>query len=354
MKSELGKGDQLGKYTLQGDFRVAGGRSRIAFAKYGDKTWFVKEFLSPKYPTDSSPGSPKTKEYKRRMCEEFETHQLNIMSKTQSACCEDSNLVCAKELIRVGAKYYKISPYVDTSTLTPKQVSQLAFRDIQIILRSLVSSIRILHAKQIVHGDLKPDNILIKKTDSGIYTTKLIDFDDSYFSGEPPKDREAVVGTPEYYSPEVYRYITDEDEHIAGSTLTVQSDVYTLGLLFCEYLTGIRPSNGGDYAYTATLKGESLVLPISANLTHNLRQLIKNMLDNDPTQRPNIGEVFDALRRIDLSFDPKTMAEDTLAAKPTLKTRVGSAAATTSSTPTPVETSVRTAKPTLKGKLIRK
>ena len=46
----------------------------------------------------------------------------------------------------------------------------------------MAHSLRILHQSTYVHGDLKPDNILSKNT-TGDYTTKLIDFDNSYFAG---------------------------------------------------------------------------------------------------------------------------------------------------------------------------
>lgn len=300
----LGKGKYLGSYLLEEDFRVAGGRSRISFATKDGKKWFVKEFLSPKYPTDDSPGSQKTKEYKRKMCEEFENHQRKIMKVTNSACSEGSNLICAKDLIRCGSSYYKVSIYVDTKTMKPEDVSKLSFKEIIIVLRSLASSLRILHNNHIVHGDLKPENILIKKTDSGIYTTKLIDFDDSYFEKEPPVDRQSVVGTPEYYSPEVFNYISDEDDVVPGTTLTTKSDIYTLGIIFCEYLTGQRPVYDKSkyiYTYAATNAGESVSIPNNKNVNKELKSLLLSMLDKDPDKRPDILQVFNILKKIDIS-----------------------------------------------------
>jgi len=305
----LSKGQFIGQYRLLEDFRIAGGRSKISFAEAGGQRWFVKEFLSPKYPTDDSPGSARTKEYKRKQCEEFEQHQKKLMSVTRSACSMGSNLVCAKDLMRVGASYYKITEAIDTRTLSPSDVSKLSWREVIIILRSLVSSLRILHSNQIVHGDLKPENILIKKTDAGIYTTKLIDFDDSYFSGQPSTERESVVGTPEYYAPEVFNYIADEDERIAGSTLTCKADIYTLGLILCEYLTGERPrfdKKKYAYAYAATLAGETLDIPSGRYITHELRTLINRMLDVDSNKRPDVNEVFETLKKIDISSEPKS------------------------------------------------
>lgn len=303
----LSIGDYIGSYQLTEEFRVAGGRSRISFAEQGGKRWFVKEFLSPKYPTPDSPGSEKTKEYKRKMCETFETQQRKIMQLTRNACSSGSNLICAKELIRKNASYYKISEAVDTQTMQPEEVAQLPLKDILSILKSLCAGIRILHLNKIVHGDLKPENILIKKSEqTGAYYAKLIDFDDSYFSGEPNSDKESVVGTPEYYSPEVYAYITDEDDNIPGTALTCASDIYSLGLLFCEYLTGSRPlfDDKHRYAYMASYSGDILRIPDSPNVNDALLGLITVMLSKDFTKRPTVNTVIDELKRQDAMDSP--------------------------------------------------
>ena len=69
------------------------------------------------------------------------------------------------------------------------------------LLKTVAHSLKILHDLRIVHSDLKPSNVLIKRTELG-YTTKLIDFDSSYIAGNPPPPEE-IVGTMNYYSPEL-------------------------------------------------------------------------------------------------------------------------------------------------------
>lgn len=292
------KGDLVNGYLLTTDWKVVGGMSEIAFASKGGEEWFIKKFISPKYPTSDSPGSERVKEQKRRNCEEFEARQRELNERIGSKVSKGGNLVYAVDFFRVDTLYYKINEKIDASSIPICEICRLNNMDVMIILKSLVHSLRIMHRENIVHGDLKPDNILIKATATGAYTTKLIDFDDSFFSGLPPEDREQVVGTPEYYSPELFNYITDEDGEISGSTLTTKSDIFALGVIFCEYLTGSKPiiPEGYDGTYSAVLDGKIISYRESTHLTSTLQNLLNSMLQLDAAKRPSIDEVFDVLK----------------------------------------------------------
>ena len=68
------KGEVINGYTILKDFVVAGGMSKVSFAEKGGKEYFIKEFLTPKYPLPDSPGSEKMKAQSRIACEAFEKH----------------------------------------------------------------------------------------------------------------------------------------------------------------------------------------------------------------------------------------------------------------------------------------
>ena len=61
------KGDIIGGYEILKDFLVAGGMSKISFAKKGGTEYFIKEFLSPRFPVPGSPGSPALLKIKRAL-----------------------------------------------------------------------------------------------------------------------------------------------------------------------------------------------------------------------------------------------------------------------------------------------
>lgn len=291
------KGDIIQGYRILEDFRVAGGMSKVTFAERGGKEYFIKEFLSPKYPTPDSPGSEKIKAQKRKACDNFENHHRRINDLIATKVSLGGNLVYAVSFFRDGASYYKVNEKIDTSSLTLKEISSLSCEQIITIARSVCHSVGILHDIRIVHGDLKPDNILIKETSRDNFSGKLIDFDDSYFSEEPPCDRENIVGTPEYYSPELAAYIMDEDDEIEGRTLTLASDIFTLGIIFCEYFTGKKPITGTSLpTWSAVAKGNSITF--AKPLKPEIETLLRSMLSLKAEDRPTVKRVQNALREI--------------------------------------------------------
>ncbi|CAA9214486.1 MAG: Serine/threonine protein kinase [uncultured Acidimicrobiales bacterium] len=286
-------GDVLNGYTILEDFKVVGaGLSKWTFAERGGRQYFIKEFLSPTYPDDAAPGSEKTKAKKRARCATFEAHHQGIQKALAPLSAYGGNLIVTLDFFRWGAKYYKVTEKVDAVGLTAADVASLDLRTQLVLLKTVAHSLKILHDLRIVHSDLKPSNIMIKRTEVG-YTTKLIDFDSSYIAGSPPPQEE-IVGTINYYSPELLGYI--QDAGVTPAELGVASDVFALGLIYTEYLTGAPPPF--DPAFhepsVAARSGATLRIP-RAGVVPELADLIDRMLSSDPAARPPIGEVHATL-----------------------------------------------------------
>jgi serine/threonine protein kinase len=101
---------------------------------------------------------------------------------------------------------------------------------------------------------------MVKRTELG-YTSKLIDFDSSYIAGSPPPP-EDIVGTINYYSPELLGYI--QEAGVLPHQLGVASDVFSLGLIYTEFLTGAPPPfDAATYhePAVAVRHGETLRIP---------------------------------------------------------------------------------------------
>jgi serine/threonine protein kinase len=298
-------GDVLNGYRLLGDFRVVGaGLSEWSFAERGGRIFFIKRFLSPTYPDDDAPGSERIKAKKRTRCAAFEAHHRGIQAAMAPLTTYGGNLIATLDFFRIGAKYYKVTEKVDVAGLQPADVAALDFVSQLVLLKTVAHSLKILHDLHIVHSDLKPSNVLIKRTELG-YTTKLIDFDSSYIVGNPPPPDE-IVGTMNYYSPELVRYI---QESAAPSELTEASDIFALGLIYAEYLTGAVPAFDPTYheAAIAVLHGQQLKLHAS-KVPAPVVELVERMLLLDPAARPSVAQVHATLMGLRSGGAPSTTA----------------------------------------------
>lgn len=296
-------GEMVGNYRLLEDFRVVGaGLSEWTFAEREGREFFLKRFLSPTYPDDDAPGSPATKARKRAACAKFEAHHRGIQAALAPVTRYGGNLITTLDFFRVGAKYYKVTEKVDPAGLAVADVARLTHSAKLILLKTVAHSLKILHDLKIVHSDLKPSNVLIKRTELGL-TTKLIDFDNSYLEAAPPPP-EDIVGTMNYYSPELIRYIQGADN---AAELTAASDIFALGLIYSEYLTGKLPTFDPAHreAAIAVLNGSTLRLPAGA-APPALADIVDRMLDADPARRPAIGQVHATLMALP-TVDPATV-----------------------------------------------
>jgi len=288
----LRAGDLVGGYRLLEDFRVVGaGLSEWTFAERDGRAYFIKRFLSPTYPDDAAPGSAKTKARKRARCAAFEAHHRGIQAAMAPLTSYGGNLIATLDFFRYGAKYYKVTEKVDLAGLEASDVARLGFPAQLVLLKTVAHSLKILHDLEIVHSDLKPSNVLIKRTELG-YTTKLIDFDSSYVVGKPPPPEE-IVGTMNYYSPELVNYIQGAG---TAADLTTASDIFALGLIYSEYLTGALPAFDPAYheAATAVLNGAQLRLR-PGRAPAPVVELIERMLLADHRARPTVAEVHATL-----------------------------------------------------------
>jgi serine/threonine protein kinase len=290
-------GDVINGYTILEDFRVVGaGLSKWTFAAKDGHEYFIKEFLSPTYPDEHAPGNPQTKMRKRQRCAAFERHHRRIQAALAAVSGIGGNLIVTLDFFRWGAKYYKVTEKVEVAGLGPAEIAALAFQDRLVLLKTVAHSLRILHDRGIVHGDLKPSNVLIKRTELG-YTTKLIDFDNAYLAGEPPPP-DQIVGTMNYYSPELVGYV--QETGTAAHQLTQKADIFALGLIYAEFLTGTLPAFDAaryQYAGVAARAGDILRLP-PTSLPASVVELVDRMLLADPAARPTITETHTTLMGI--------------------------------------------------------
>jgi len=291
------QGDTVGGYQVVTEpTNAGGGKCMWAFAEKNGKQYFLKEFLTPTRPLPGV-GSAGRRVAMEAVCKEFEDRHRGIMARLRPDMPGGGHLVLAEAFFGEGTSYYKVTKRIDTSSLDRPQRLEVGQK--RVLLKSLAVSVRLLHDIGVVHGDLKPDNVLVQKmAGNAFHIAKLIDFDDSYLSGQP-SGRTDVAGDSQYGAPEWRRYVQG-DEATAPEALTTAVDLFAFGLLTHYYLTGALPRLKPGFGAAADAVNAGEQLGLDRRLTDPMRKLLRSMLMADPAARPAMSAVLAALDTPDI------------------------------------------------------
>ncbi|MCO5968316.1 protein kinase domain-containing protein [Actinoallomurus soli] len=292
------RGDEVGGYRLLTDPTNEGGANCMwAFAEKDGRQYFIKRFLEPKRPKDGSPANATARKLMLEECEEFEERHRSIMERLSHDMSGGGNLVLAVDLFHEGCTYYKVTERIETSSL--EHPERLGSREKAILLRTLALSVQLLHGIDVVHGDLKPDNVLVqKKPGSPFHVAKLIDFDDSFISGRPPA-REVIGGDQFFGAPEWRRYVQG-DESVQPEHLTTATDVFALGLMIHYYLTGALPGHDDRFQFPADAVTAGEALRIDPRIGPVMTDMVRAMTARAPGARPDVAALLAALKDTDV------------------------------------------------------
>lgn len=160
------------------------------------------------------------------------------------------------------------------------------------IIAQTARALAVAHAQGLVHRDVKPGNLLI--TPDG--RVKVTDFGIARLADQVPLTQTGqVMGTAQYLSP----------EQATGQTATGSSDIYSLGVIGYECLSGHRPFSGESQIAIALAQVNDAPPPLSESLPAPVRALLMSMLSKDPKDRPanaiKLAEAAEAIRNGDIS-----------------------------------------------------
>lgn len=142
------------------------------------------------------------------------------------------------------------------------------------VARQICAGLAAAHDKGVIHRDLKPANIML----DGLGKVRINDFGLAGIAANI-QGAEARAGTPAYMSP----------EQLAGSEVTTKSDIYSLGLVLYEILTGKRAFEAGTLQELIKVRNETEITKPSSlvrDLDPLVERVILRCLEKDPGQRP--------------------------------------------------------------------
>ena len=242
-----------------------------------------------------------------------EQNHLSFLTEAEAvSALSHENIV---RLYRAGAEgndRYLVMEYIDGTTLREymdnrhARMMKIPTGEIISCARQVLQALSAAHKKQIVHRDVKPQNIILTKTGK----LKVMDFGIAKLPGGDAFDGDRhAVGTAHYISP----------EQAAGNPVDARSDIYSFGILLYEMATGVLPFTGSTPSEIAMRQVTDTPAPpraLDPTIPVGLEQIILTAMQKNPDRRfRNADEMLRAVEKLakkpsyvfgDFSLHPST------------------------------------------------
>ncbi|MBV8881122.1 MAG: protein kinase, partial [Planctomycetaceae bacterium] len=213
-----------------------------------------------------------------------------------AASLSHPNIASIYELGAHESKHYMVMEFVEGDSVarlmtpaTNKQGTQRAIRQLPArraieILRDAALAVDYAHTKKIIHRDLKPHNIMVQKADGRVFVmdfglAKPIRKEDSITLSD------AIVGTPQYMSPEQAR----------GDTVDRRTDVFSLGAVLYHMLTNRPPFDGrspGEIMMSVLADDPAPMRKLNPRIHEDVETICLKALDKDRERRYDTAKAF--------------------------------------------------------------
>ncbi|MFN0111993.1 MAG: ATP-binding protein, partial [Blastocatellia bacterium] len=209
------------------------------------------------------------------------------------------NIVTIYDIGESEFGHYIAMEFVQGQTLKSMYADSISLALIAKVGAQVAEALAVAHAANIVHRDIKPDNIMlrddgyVKVLDFGL--ARLIPTEESESSTDDKTQTaltgaNVMLGTPRYMSP----------EQAGGNVVESQSDVFSLGILLYELTTGTHPfPSATQIGFLQSVNSQQALLPTLLNpeISANLESLLLRMLEKSQWLRPTAAEVAEALKQ---------------------------------------------------------
>lgn len=193
------------------------------------------------------------------------------------------NIMTVIDVGFTGQHYYMVMEYIPGNLrdfMLSKPGNSLDPKHALSLLSKIARGLSYAHAESVVHRDIKPDNILMRKNGEPV----IADFGIARNFGDRNNltSTGVIIGTPDYMSPEQCR----------GQAISGKTDFYSLGVVFYEMLTGTIPFNA-DSAAGVLIQHMDSPVPILEGELSRFQGLLNALMAKDPDNRPGSPADFE-------------------------------------------------------------
>ena len=207
-------------------------------------------------------------------------------------------------LMKKKGKYHLIFEFVSGKSLK-ELYPNLSDKEKMIILYDLCGILESFHAKNLIHRDIKPGNLMIE---DGL-KVRLIDFGVSKIASHTSTFTKAQIGTIPYMSPEQFqidldRFSDPNIDDVKPVPISTKSDIWSLGVMISEIFSGVKPYFNvskkhcpTEQMITRRLTGNR-PFPIPNNLADDVKEIVKRATEVNPETRASASEMKEMFKKL--------------------------------------------------------
>ncbi len=224
-----------------------------------------------------------------------ELHKRFVREAKSVAALSHPNVMALHDIASDGEVQFAVMEYVEGKTMREVMANSVDVPTAIKLAHGIASGLSAAHSRNIMHRDIKPENIIV--TPNGC--AKVLDFGLARYEALPADQSLTATsvspGTVPYMSP----------EQIESGKLTCSTDIFSLGTVLFEAITGTHPFRSATAFQTMQRVSKADPPPITdfvSDIPYELSSLVMSMLRRQPEQRPTALEAVEFLDRLQQSL----------------------------------------------------
>jgi len=252
-----------------------------------------------------------------------ESARLRFLREARAAASvRHPNVASVFHLGTIGQNYFYAMEFVEGETLEKliRRSGRLEIKLALEIVSQVAAGLAAVHKQKLVHRDIKPSNIMASPEEGGTVTAKIIDLGLAKPVNEPSSQTAismpgGFAGTPEFASP----------EHFAGVGVDIRSDLYSLGVMLWEMVTGHVMFRGSPAEVMYQHQHARLPVEQLKDVPKPVVVLLEALLEKDPARRfQNPTELLKAMPMVTDAIETgRRITRESLQKTPSIASRVG-------------------------------